>query len=120
MIDVLDNLLISLRDDLDLTNLLGGANIYHLKLPTDNNIDTYIILTEISNTESGSADDEEYADDIELQADIWTTKNVTPIKKQLQKVMRSKGFTHQAMPDMWDKDIKKTHKPIRFFTTQYT
>ena len=113
MISKIDEVLTALRADTVLTALLKGQYVYWLKPSVVSA--SYITLLEISNNESESADDAEYADDIEIQLDIWTKGSTIPIAIQAQKTMRKLGFTHQAMPDDYDKITGIIHKPIRFF-----
>ena len=116
MISKIDDVINALRADAALTDLLKGQYVYWLKPSTKPSPAAYITINEISNNESESADDAEYSDDIEIQADIWTKGSTIPIAKQTQKVMRAMGFTHQAMPDDLDQKTGIYHKPIRFFT----
>ena len=113
MISKIDEVINALRADTVLTGLLKGQFVYWLK-PSGSPA-AYITIAEISNGESDSADDEEYAEDIEIQLDIWTKGSTIPIAKQAQKTMRKMGYTHQAMPDDYDKTTGIYHKPIRFF-----
>lgn len=115
MISKIDTVINALRADTTLTTLLKGAYVYWLKPSASPAPAAYITLMEISNDEADSADDAEYADDIEIQLDIWTKGSTIPIAIQVQKTMRKLGFTHQAMPDDYDKTTGIIHKPIRFF-----
>lgn len=78
----------------------------------------YITLFEVSNSEDESADDEEYSNDIEIQVDIYHDKYTGPIAKEVVRVMRGLGFTHQAQADMHEKDTGLYHKPIQFMITK--
>jgi hypothetical protein len=113
MISKIDEIINTLRADAVLAGLLKGQYVYWQK-PSSSPA-AYITIAEISNSESDSADDEEYAEDIEIQLDIWTKGSTIPIAIQAQKTMRKLGFTHQAMPDDYDKTTSIYHKPIRFF-----
>lgn len=115
MISKIDEVINALRDDVILTGLLNGQYIYWIKPSKTPEPEKYITISEISNSESESADDNEYSDDIEIQADIWTKGSFIPIAKQLQKTMRSMGYTHQALPDDYEQETGIYHKPIRFF-----
>jgi hypothetical protein len=117
VINKIDEIINTLRSDTELTSLLKGQFVYWVKPSTSPPPATYVLISEVSNDEAQAADDEEYADEIEIQADIWTAGSTIPITKRLQVLMRKKGFTHQAMPDLWDKDICKNHKSIRFLGT---
>jgi hypothetical protein len=114
MISKIDTVINALRADAVLTGLLKGQYVYWLK-PSASPA-SYITISEISNSEADSADNDEYAEDIEIQLDVWTKGSTIPIAIQAQKTMRALGFTHQAMPDDYDKTTDIIHKPIRFFT----
>lgn len=118
MINKTDEVVNALRASTAIVNLLKGAFVYWLKSSVEPAPQNYITLFEVSNNESESADDEEYANDIEIQVDIWTPGSTIQIAKEVQKVMRQLGFTHQAMPDTYDDKIKKYHKSIRFSTIE--
>ncbi len=113
MISKIDEVINALRNDTDLTGLLKGQYVYWIKPSTTP--ESYINIKEIINEESESADDEEYANDIEMQADIFTKGSTIPIAIRLQKIMRKLGYTHQALPDDYDHETGIYHKPIRFF-----
>jgi len=113
MISKIDTVMNTLKNDQVLINLLGGQYVYWLK--PSSTPDSYITISEISNSESDSADDEEYSNDIEIQLDIWTKGTTIPIAIQAQKTMRGLGFTHQALPDDYNSTTGIIHKPIRFF-----
>lgn len=116
MISKIDDVVNALRADATLTGLLGGQYIYWLIPNVTPAPAKYITLQEVSNSESESADDEEYADDIEIQGNVFIKEGSTiPVAKQLQKTMRRLGFTHDAQEDQYYSDTKVYHKPIRFF-----
>lgn len=115
MINKIDEVISALRADTVLTGLLGGQYIYWIKPSKEPSPDKYITIFEISNSESESADDNEYSNDIEIQTDIWTKGSTIPIAIQLQKIMRSLGYTHQALPDAYEHETGIYHKSIRFF-----
>lgn len=116
MISKIDEVINALRSDTTLTGLLKGQYVYWIKPAKKPAPASYITILEISNNESESADDDEYSNDIEIQADIWTKGSTIPIAIQLQKTMRNLGFTHQALPDEYEQEAGIYHKPIRFFT----
>lgn len=115
MIDLIDTVGNALKADTALTALVGGR-VSYIRPATTPTL-PYITYFEVTNDEVVSADDTEYSDSIEIQVDIWTLGSTIPIKKAVQKVLRPLGFTHQAMPDMYDETTKIFHKSIRFFTT---
>ena len=83
MINKIDEIITSLRDDAILTGLLKGKYIYWQR-PSSSPV-SYITIREITNSESESADDEEYSDDIEIQADIFTKGQHDPYCKTITK-----------------------------------
>jgi hypothetical protein len=119
MINKIDDVINALRNDATLTTLLN-KRVHWLVNPLATKAYPYITLFEVSNAETESADDEEYADEIEIQVDIWNTGSTTPISKQVQKVMRGLGFVHDASPDEYLEGTKVYHKPLRFTITEET
>lgn len=115
MISKIDEVINALKNDATLTALVN-KKVYWLMAA--NSKPPYITLFEVTNSESESADDEEYANDIEIQVDLWSTGSPMPIAKQVQKVMRGLGFIHDAGPDSYEKETKTYHKPLRFSKTQ--
>lgn len=114
MINLIDDVGNTIKTDSALTNLVNGR-VYYIRPPTAKNTFPYITYFEVSNYESDSADDEEYADNIEIQVDIWQKGGSTiPIAREVQRVLRKLGFVHNAMPDMYEPDTQIFHKAIRF------
>lgn len=115
MISMLDTVENALRNDTELNNLVNGR-VYWVNSPTKTT--PYVTFLEVNNSEVESADDEEYADDIEIQVDIWRKGKTDIIAKEVVRVMRALGFTHDAQPDMYEKETQIHHKPIRFEITK--
>lgn len=115
MVSKIDEVLNALKNDATLITLVN-RRVYWLT--ASSKTPPYITLFEVTNSEVESADDEEYADDIEIQVDVWSKGSTIPIAKQVQKVMRNLGFTHDAAPDDYDEETKIYHKPMRFSITQ--
>lgn len=116
MISLIDKVGNALHEDIALQKLLSNR-IYWIR-PADDPTYPYVTYFEVTNTEAESADDEEYADEVEIQVDIWTKGSTITIAKEVQRIMRKLGFRHQALADDYDPDTKIIHKPIRFFITQ--
>jgi hypothetical protein len=113
MINLIDEVGNALKADTALTSLIN-KRVHYIRPPTPTTF-PYITFFEVSNSETESSDDEEYADDIEIQVDIWQKEGSTiPIAKEVQRVLRKLGFVHNAMPDMYESDTKIFHKAIRF------
>lgn len=114
MINLIDEVGNALKTDTALNNLVNGR-IHYIRPSTSKNTFPYITFFEVSNSETESADDEEYADDIEIQVDIWQKGGSTiPIAREVQRILRKLGFIHNAMPDMYEPDTQIFHKAIRF------
>jgi hypothetical protein len=116
MINLIDTVGNALKADITLTSLVSGR--VHWIKPATKSPPPYVTYFEVNNSESGSADDLEYANDIEIQVDIWASGSTIPIAKVVQKVMRGLGFIHQAMPDLYEDATQIFHKPIRFTITK--
>ena len=115
MINKIDEVINALKADATLTALVNKR--VNWLIPASTTL-PYITLFEVTNSESESADDEEYADDIEIQVDVWSKGSTIPIAKQVQNIMRGLGFIHDASPDQWLEDTKVYHKPLRFSKLQ--
>jgi hypothetical protein len=109
---MVDTVLAALKNDSSVNNLVSGR-VSWIR-PAGAKEYPYITFFEVTNSESQSADDEEYSNDIEIQVDIWTKASTIPITKAVQKVMRGLGFTHQAQADDYSEATQIFHKPIRF------
>lgn len=116
MISLIDKVGNNLKADTILQNLVSNR-IYWIRSAGDPTY-PYVTYFEVTNAEAESADDEEYADEIEIQVDIWSTGSTIPTAKEVQRIMRKLGFRHQALADDYDSETKSIHKPIRFFITQ--
>lgn len=114
MIEVVGN---ALKNDIVLKGIVN-SRIYWLRPPTNNEPKPYITYFEVVNAETESADDEEYADEIEIQVDIWSQGSTIPIAKEVQRILRKLGFIHQALADMYEENTQLFHKPIRFTITK--
>lgn len=115
MVNKIDEVIAALKADATLTALVN-KRVYWITASKKDS--SYITLFEVTNSEAESADDEEYSDDIEIQVDVWSKGSTIPIAKQVQKVMRGLGFTHDAAPDDYDEETKIYHKPMRFSIIQ--
>lgn len=115
MVNMIDTVGNALKNDAVLKGIVNNR-VYWLR-PV-NNTYPYITYFEVVNTETESADDEEYADEIEIQVDIWSQGSTIPIAKEVQRIMRKLGFIHQALPDMYEENTQVFHKPIRFTITK--
>jgi len=111
MISMIDTVLNALKADTELNKLVKG--IYYIRPATKVDF-SYITFFEVSNSEAESADDEEYADEVEIQVDIWSKGDTIKIAKEVQRIMRKLGFFHLSMPDQYEEDTKIFHKIIRF------
>jgi hypothetical protein len=116
MISMIDTVGNALKNDTALKALISTR--VHWIRPANTTTCPYITYVEAGNSESESADDEEYADDIEIQIDIWSKGSTIPIAREVQRIMRKLGFVHQALPETQENDTKIIHKPIRFMITK--
>ena len=117
MISMIDEVYSALKNSPSVTALVPGG-IHPIRNPDSVLKYPYITFFEVSNQETESADDEEYANDREIQVDIWSKSGTVSVTKAVQKVMRALGFTHQCMPDDYEDGTKIFHKPIRFTITK--
>jgi hypothetical protein len=118
MIDLVDGVINLLKNNVEVSKYVGGR-IYWIKPPSESPQLPMITVIESGNAEIESSDDDEYADEVEIQVDIWAKSDFKPIAQSVQKVMRNEGYTHTAGPDEYIDEIKVFHKAIRF-TTEVT
>lgn len=97
-----------------LTGLLGGQRVYQLSAP---NALEYPRITffEIDNSDSQFADDEAYAADVRVQIDVWSKTSTSAISGEVDKTMKSLGYTRTSAADLYEQDTKVYHKALRYY-----
>lgn len=97
----------------ELVALLLGQRVYQLAAPK---ADEYPRITffEINNSDSQFADDEAYASDVSVQIDVWSKGSTSSIAGEVDKTMKSLGYSRTGAPDFYESDTKVYHKAMRY------
>lgn len=71
---------------------------------------------ELDNSESESADDEEYSSALAIKADVWgkTSSEVSNLAMQVVAKMKEIGYERTLYLDVVDLNSKQKHKTMRF------
>jgi len=107
----------ALEDNRELVSLLNGKRFGHLVFNGDKN-SPYITFSEVNNQDGDFADDRVYNSDVLYQIDIWSKNPITiSYKKEVDKAMKSIGFTRFSTADLYETDTKIYHYGMRYRTT---
>lgn len=113
MVNLVDEVISFLKADSVISGIVSNR-VYWIKPSTKAPQFPLLTVMETGNTEIESSDDEEYIDQIDIQVDIFIQGDFRPLAKQVQKVMRSHGFTHSSFSDEWIEELEAYHKAIKF------
>lgn len=71
---------------------------------------------ELDNSDSESADDEDYSSNIAIQIDIWcdSSSECSKLAIEVDKKMKELEFRRTLALDLYEKDALKHHKTMRF------
>jgi hypothetical protein len=71
--------------------------------------------------EQGALYDEntEKATDYYIQVDIFSPNDYSQVEKTVKTVLKEKGYDGGHGPDLYEKDTKLYHKPLRFIYAEY-
>ncbi|MHB1652341.1 MAG: tail completion protein gp17 [Desulfitobacteriaceae bacterium] len=116
MISLKPQVLSALKANAPLVALLGGHHIYFQVAPDAKQFPR-ITFFEMTNRGSVFADDTEIGSDISFQMDVWSKGNTTTIALEVDKTMKSLGFSRDSATDLYEDDIGIYHKAMRFSTT---
>ncbi|EMA6341685.1 MULTISPECIES: DUF3168 domain-containing protein [Bacillus cereus group] len=106
----------ALENNQELVSLLSGKRIGHLIFNGDKN-NPYITFSEVNNQDGDFADDRVYNSDLLYQIDIWSKKPITiQYKKEVDRVMKSIGFSRFSTADLYEDDTKIYHYGMRYRT----
>ncbi|HFK1431593.1 TPA: hypothetical protein ACGXNJ_001595 [Bacillus cereus] len=116
MRDLMKEIKQGLENNKELVDLLGGKRIGHLIFNGDKN-NPYITFSEVNNQDGDSADDRAYNSDLLYQIDIWSKKPITnKYKTEVDRVMKSIGFSRFSTADLYEEDTKIYHYGMRYRT----
>jgi len=115
MIDIKPVILSALENDAKIVEQLGGLNIYQLTTPKQYPSITFF---EYDNIDSNYADDEATASRFYIQIDVWDKRPRDDIAIEVNRVMKSLGFSRASSIDLFEADTAICHKAMRFKATK--
>ncbi|OAS21136.1 tail completion protein gp17 [Paenibacillus oryzisoli] len=112
-IDVKTEIRTALLANSALVTLLGGQRIYQLAAPK---ADEYPRITffEIDNSDAAFADDTAIASDVPVQVDVWSKGSTSAVSGEVDKTMKTLGFSRTGASDFYETDTLVFHKAMRF------
>lgn len=100
-----------------LVKLLGGQRVYAVRAP-DANEYPRITFFEITNFDANYADDAAYSSRMVYQMDIWSKENPDPVAVEVDRVMKSIGFSRAGGADFYEDDTQVFHRALRYGITK--
>ncbi|MCK9327264.1 MAG: hypothetical protein M0P69_17360 [Bacteroidales bacterium] len=97
----------------EIIKLLQGARVYAVKAPRAEEYPR-ITFFEMVNFDENYADDTSYSSRLVYQVDIWSKANPDPIAVEVDKEMKSIGFTRIAGADLYENDTQVYHRALRY------
>lgn len=93
----------------------GNDPIYQLRAADPEKFPR-ITFFEVDNRDRDFADDRSIASLVVVQIDVWSKGSTSVIAGQVDKTMKSLGFTRSSAPDFLEDDTGVYHKAMRFRT----
>lgn len=93
----------------------GNDPIYQLRAADPEKFPR-ITFFEVDNRDRDFADDRSIASLVVVQIDVWSKGSTSVIAGQVDKTMKSLGFTRSSSPDFYEEETKIFHKAMRFRT----
>ncbi|MEN6349336.1 MAG: DUF3168 domain-containing protein [Syntrophomonas sp.] len=115
MIDVYPEVKTGLLGNSSLITILGGPRVYQQVAPRPNEFPR-ISFFEMTNFDTGFADDTAIASEIHLQIDIWSKGSTTDVAGEVDKTMKALGYKRTGSADLYEEDTKIFHKALRYST----
>lgn len=75
---------------------------------------TYITFFEVNNIDDDYSDEENETEVHSIQIDLWSSKDVTEIKKKIKQALKS-NFTDVTYQDLYETDTKIFHISFRCY-----
>lgn len=100
-----------------LVKLLGGQRVYAVRAP-DANEYPRITYFEMTNFDANHADDQVYSSRMVYQMDIWSKENPDPVAVEVDRVMKSIGFSRAGGADFYEDDTQVFHRALRYGITK--
>jgi len=117
MIDLMADILNSLRSDQQLVELLGGSYIWEIEAVYPDQFPR-ITVFEIDNDDANYAEDAPTAARLYYQVDIWDTKPRRDIAHVVDVLMKSTGFFRIGAQTLYENDTKIVHHVLKYTITQ--
>ncbi|MCP3738817.1 hypothetical protein [Rossellomorea sp. BNER] len=114
MNNVKDDVLHELELNTSLTAQLdaysGYPAIFHLKAPSNQDFDTYVVYQLINNTDTFYADNKSLKEYIHIQISVFTKQgSTTSLAEEVNKAMRSLGFYRVVVGESHESDTGYDH-----------
>jgi hypothetical protein len=117
--DAKSELLAGLKANQALVSLCTGG--FHNRKAKDVNAFPRIVYTEINNADDSFADNQAITSEVRFQISIFTNESTvskeTPIAKEVDKVMKSLGYSRYSSVDLYEEDVGVYHKAMRYQKT---
>jgi hypothetical protein len=114
--DAKSELLAGLKANQALVSLCTGG--FHNRKAKDVNAFPRIVYTEINNADDSFADNQAITSEVRFQISIFTNESTvskeTPIAKEVDKVMKSLGYSRYSSVDLYEEDVGVYHKAMRY------
>lgn len=114
--DAKTELLAGLKANSTLVSLCTGG--FHNRKAPDVNAFPRIVYTEINNADDSFADNQVITSEVRFQISIFTNESTvskeTPIAKEVDKVMKSLGYSRYSSVDLYEEDVSVYHKAMRY------
>lgn len=75
-----------------------------------------ITFFEVTNFDSDFADDVSIASEIIMQIDVWSKSSTSAISGEVDKTMKTLGYTRSSAQDLYEDDTGVYHKALRYRT----
>jgi Protein of unknown function (DUF3168) len=114
--DAKSELLAGLKANQALVSLCTGG--FHNRKAKDVNAFPRIVYYEINNADDSFADNQAITSEVRFQISIFTNESTvskeTPIAKEVDKVMKSLGYSRYSSVDLYEEDVSVYHKAMRY------
>ncbi|MED0649756.1 DUF3168 domain-containing protein [Aeribacillus pallidus] len=114
--DATAELLAGLKANQTLVSLCTGG--FHNRKAKDVNAFPRIVFTEINNADDSFADNKAITSEARFQISIFTNESTvskeTPIAKEVDKAMKSLGYSRYSSVSLYEEDEKVFHKAMRY------
>jgi hypothetical protein len=114
--DAKSELLAGLKANQFLVSLCTGG--FHNRKAKDVNAFPRIVYYEINNADDSFADNQAITSEARFQISIFTNESTvskeTPIAKEVDKVMKSLGYSRYSSVDLYEEDTSVYHKAMRY------